>query len=586
MKLYKLTFCIASALLCTSTIAAESITLKQYQSLLPTKNGRVDYSLKLADQTTVNYHCNIKAEGDKLVLNPATCYQRTINWKQNYPNKVDLSLLNSDSNRKILEHKLWAMAFAHASMQSMVQIQYGLKKEHGTFDLDKPFATGESFGEYFRRNMGPNYYVSKALQESTLGDDLPYMEMGKGDDDGVLQVEYPGSAWAELQGAAEGGFPSVFAAMNPEKIISSNNGPARNILGSAITSAYYNASAIAINTGSFSWQQNEAAQNESGNRIHEFLQGAKDPDALAMILSFMYNRGPYAAKSQPLKNEATFQHCMNVTEDLENDWSCFIKKNDFGSRYIRQIPDVSRQLSESSKNYNASLTWNDLRGYIELLKNYGFYSNQEIQKITTAVRKVFEDKQVNNKIKYTQHFGKVLEAVFTSVPVRTFGEQGNAGNVDASKFIPVYVDKSVASDSMYMVARKSDGAILMNGWATPNSHTMLPLDASMVTLSYRGLDCTSKFNNVFAETKDNFTPRNEPTIQITLAPTNSNCNIYETEYKEPEAAIKGIWNEFTAYPTAGTVVADPFNNLEYSSKWWINAGEAAPHDHIGWELVN
>ncbi|WP_261927337.1 hypothetical protein, partial [Vibrio aestuarianus] len=78
------------------------------------------------------------------------------------------------------------------------------KKEHGTFDLDKPFATGESFGEYFRRNMGPNYYVSKALQESTLGDDLPYMEMGKGDDDGVLQVEYPGSAWAELQGAAEG----------------------------------------------------------------------------------------------------------------------------------------------------------------------------------------------------------------------------------------------------------------------------------------------------------------------------------------------------------------------------------------------
>ncbi|CAH8224295.1 hypothetical protein [Vibrio aestuarianus] len=583
MKLSRLTFCIASALFCTSAISAESITLEQYQALLPTKSGNVDYSLKLADQTTVNYHCNIKAQGDKLILDPTTCDQREINWKKNYPNKVSLNLLNSDSNRKILEHKLWAMAFAHASMQSMVQIQYGLKKENGTFDLDKPFATGESFGEYFKRNMGPNYYVSKALQESSLGDDLPSAEMGDGDDDGVLQVEYPGSAWSELQGAAEGGFPAVFAAMDPENTISSNNGPARNILGSAITSAYYNASAVAINTGAFSWQQNETAQNEPGNRIHEFLQGAKDPDALSMLLSFMYNRGPYAAKDQPLKNEATFQHCMNVTQDLENDWTCFTKQNDFGSRYIRQIPDVSKQLSESGKIYNASLTWNDLRGYIQLLKNYGFYSNQEIQTITRAVRNVFENEQVDNKIKYAKHFGKVLEAVLTSVPVRTFGEQGA---IDATKFIPVYVDKSVLSDSMNMVVRSADGTILVNGWATPNAHTMLPLDASMVTLSYQGQECSAEFGSVFAETVDNFTPSNEPTIQITVASTESDCNIYETEFSEPEAALEGVWNNFTAYPNAGTVVVDPFNNLEYRSKWWINAGEAAPHDHIGWELVN
>ncbi|MDE1264095.1 hypothetical protein [Vibrio aestuarianus] len=582
MKLSRLTFCIASVLFCTSTIAAESITLEQYQALLPTKNnGSADYSLKLADQTTVNYHCNIKEQGDKYVLDPATCSQREINWKQNYPNKVNLSLLNVDSNRKILEHKLWAMAFAHASMQSMVQIQYGLKKENGTFDLDKPFATGESFGEYFKRNMGPNYYVSKALQESSLGDDL---FPGADNDDGVLQVEYPGSAWSELQGAAEGGFPAVFAAMDPENTISSYNGPARNILGSAITSAYYNASAVAINTGAFSWQQNETAQNEPGNRIHEFLQGAKDPDALSMLLSFMYNRGPYAAKSQPLKDEATFQHCMNVTQDLENDWSCFRKQNDFGSRYIRQIPDVSRQLSESGKNYNASLTWNDLRGYIELLKNYGFYSNQEIQKITRAVRKVFENNQVDNKIKYAKHFGKVLESVLTSVPVRSFGEQGA---IDATKFIPVYVDKSIVSDSMNIVAQSSSGTILINGWATPNTHIMLPLDASMVTLSYRGQACSAEFNTVFAETVDNFTPSDEPTIQITVAaPIGGNCNIYETEFSEPEAIIEGVWNNFTAYPNEGTVVVDPFNNLEYRSKWWINAGEAAPHEHDGWELVN
>ncbi|MDE1233698.1 hypothetical protein [Vibrio aestuarianus] len=82
MKLSRLTFCIASALFCTSAISAESITLEQYQALLPTKSGNVDYSLKLADQTTVNYHCNIKAQGDKLILDPTTCDQREINWKK------------------------------------------------------------------------------------------------------------------------------------------------------------------------------------------------------------------------------------------------------------------------------------------------------------------------------------------------------------------------------------------------------------------------------------------------------------------------------------------------------------------------
>ncbi|NGZ68737.1 hypothetical protein G6Z92_17535 [Vibrio aestuarianus subsp. cardii] len=43
MKLSRLTFCIASALFCTSAISAESITLEQYQALLPTKSGNVDY---------------------------------------------------------------------------------------------------------------------------------------------------------------------------------------------------------------------------------------------------------------------------------------------------------------------------------------------------------------------------------------------------------------------------------------------------------------------------------------------------------------------------------------------------------------
>ncbi|WP_019614889.1 hypothetical protein [Psychromonas ossibalaenae] len=563
---------VTGSLFCSNILASEVITEEQYRALLPS-NG---YQLILANKTTVDYHCNIKEEGDRFVLDPTTCDQRTIDWKNDYPDQIDLGILGIPSTLKMKEHKLWAMSFAHAAMNSMVLMQYGLAKEGGTFDLDRPFATGESFGDYFMRNMGPNYYLSKGLQESSLGDDLPDSPMGEGDDDGVLQVEYPGSAWAELQGVASGGFPAIFAPMDPEVVLSSNNGPARNVLGSASTSAYYNASATAINTGSLEWDQNPTGQANPQNRLHEFIQGAGDPEALSKMLSFMYNRGPYAAKDQPLRTEDVFQHCMSLPGDLENDWTCFTKQNDFGTRYIHQIPDVTKQLLNSKKTYEARLSWRDLTAYLTLLTNYGFYAESDYDALEAAVKVVFDANEENNNISYKEDFGKVIEAVVITVPIKTFAEEGP---IEVTEVMPVYVGKDISSNSMYMAAHDSNGSYVVNEYLTPNEHFVLPFDATAATLSYSGVNCEDSFNEAFQASIPNVDPKNP--IQLNILFDGDDCSIYESEYVKPEdeePLPEGEWDPEKTYSESCTQVT--YEGVEYKNEWHANPGEAPDANNI------
>ncbi len=561
--------CIATALAIMafgSANASVNLSQSQFRALLPDGSN---YELNLGDMTTVSYHCDIKEEGTDYVLDRNKCDQRYIDFKGNYPNVVALNLLDKPSTQMIAEHKLWAMSFAHAAMNSLVLMQYSLNKQNGTFDLQKNFAaTNEPFGRYFMKNMGPNYYLSKALQESSLGNDLPNNPMGVGDDDGVLQVEYPGSAWSELQGAGSGGFPAVFASMNPERTLSSNNGPARNVLGSAATSAYYNASVMGINTGSLEWHQNPEGQASSQNRIHEFIQDAKDPDALAIMLSFMYNRGPYAAKDQPLRDEATFNHCKNST-DLVNDWSCFTRQNDFGSRYIRQIPDVTKQLNAAHYFYDEKLTWNDVTAYFTLLEGYGFYSSEDISKITAAAKTVFDNNQSDGAISYKTQFGKIIEAVLTSAPIKTFAEKGDGGGLDG-KVMPVFTGAEISANSMYMVAQTGNG-VAFNNWLTPNAHVPLPSDASIIKLQYKGLDCTDQMESAFKDAVSHLNP-NAPT-QLTIHSDGQTCSFNEEKYVEPSGPAEckeGEWCATTTYTQPCTTVE--YNGKKYQNQWYADPG--------------
>ncbi|WP_028865238.1 hypothetical protein [Psychromonas aquimarina] len=582
-KLTTLALSVGIALLSSGANASYSVTKSDYEALLPSAGGAPDYSLKLADNTTVNYHCNIKEDGEDFVLDPETCEQRKLDWKGDYSKTVNISILDAESSLTIEEHKLWAMAFATSSMQSLVQMQYGLLKDGGTFDLNKKFNNGtEKFGEYFMRNMGPNYYLSKALQESSLGDDLNTTNgWGQGDDDGVLQVEYPGSGWAELQGAGSGGFPVIFESMNPESVLSSNNGPALNVLGSAVTSAYYNASVTGINTGSLEWHQNEAGQADPQNRLHEFIQGSVDPDVLSKMLSFMYNRGPYAAKDQPLKDEETFQHCMKSV-DVANDWDCFTKQNDFGTRYIRQIPDVTKQLLASGSFYDAPLSWDDLKAYLTLLGNYGFYSSEDIQTIETAVREVFDHNQSGGVISYQDDFGKVLETMITAAPIKTFAEKGA---VDPNKTMAVYVSDDIQASTMFMSATEN-GANVINDWLTPNTHISMPFDAVVQQLTYLTADCTNEFNKTFTASLPHVNP--DDPIQLNIESDGTSCNIYESAYAdpgEPPAVPEGEWDKTVVYNGGEKV---KHNDVNFTASYYSlgrepgTGGEWNPEDGAAW----
>lgn len=581
MKLKVLSLAVGLAFMSAQAMSSVSIDQEDYQKLLPKNNkGNVVYTINLANDISVKYHCNIKEQGQDFVLDESTCDTRKINFKSDYPNRVKIDTLDTQSELTIVEHKLWAMAFAHAAMNSMVLMQYGLDKEGGTFQLDKPFGvTGEYFGDYFMRNMGPNYYLSKGLQESSLGDDLPNSGMGNGDDDGVLQVEYPGSAWSELEGAGGGGFPIIFAAMNPESVLSSNNGPARNILGSAATSAYYNASATAINTGSLPWDQGN--QSLPQNRLHEFIQSSADPMALAKMLSFMYNRGPYAAKDQPLKDEKTFNHCVQAQE-LENDWDCFRRQNDFGTRYIRQIPDVTKQLNASDKQYNANLTWKDLQAYLTLLRDYGFYTGEEFKVIKANVRKTFDRlKGENNFIKYKAHFGKIIETVVTSVPVKVFGE---AAQVDPGKQVSVYSAGQFAQE--FMSARAADGSVVYNDWLEPKSHVALPVGSRILNMTHAATDygCASAINGKIASIEHELDESNP--VQINYTVQQGECSAQVVAYSEPEVTpLPDGWVEWepgvTQVSNGDKVI---YGGACYMAKNNPGIWETPPHDWF-WDVI-
>lgn len=585
--------------------AAVFINQQDYQNLMPTHaDGSLNYQLRLADKVTVNYHCNIVETPDGgFDLDRANCNTPgqfySIDWQAEYPNNIPLNVLNNPSDKFMIEHKLWAIAFAHASAASRVQMQWGLKKGNpaqggtGTFDLTQPFATGETIGNYFDRQMNPNYFVSKGLQESSLGHDLPDVGMSDTlDDDGVLQVEYPGSAWSELQGDAAGGFPIAFANMNPKEVLSSNNGPARNILGSALTSSFYNESAMAIVSGSLPWDEGSI---EPGEQMHLFLQQAKDPDALSIMMSFMYNRGPYAAKQQPLRSRETFNHCASVAEDLEDDWICFVKRNDFGSRYIRQIPDVSNTLTAAAQNdattYDTQLTLTNIHNYLDLLAVYRFYPQASIDIAKNAAEATFTTRQQNGSISYRSDFGYVLESIIVSLPIYELGE-GGINDETSKKQVYFY---NFANETVLLSTNDSKNQPDVNEYINPNNPIAIDLNGSiqqlLVTLS--GINCGTEADTAlrdFAATQNDSYESLSAQIAFTLTSDNQ-CSFTTGDHQPPPLVLEGYWDPAKVYGTPGEIVIDALDCKQYRNEWYVTGGSApsvafAASEWAVWRLVS
>ncbi|KZN37129.1 hypothetical protein [Pseudoalteromonas luteoviolacea] len=556
--------------------AIQTIDENQYQQLMPTYQGAVDYRILLADKVTVNYHCEIIETPDggydidrEGCNKPGQFYH--INWQEEFPSEVNLSVIGTPSSNTIVEHKLWAIAFAHASASSRIQMQYGLRKgANGTFDLTKPFATGERFGDYFERQMNPNYFVSKGLQESSLGKDLP---AGVDEDDGVLQIEYPGSAWAELQGVVGGGFPLPFKNLDPRTVLSSHTGPARNILGSSLSSGFYNGSALAIVSGSLPWNQGSDLSQDS---MHLFLQQSKDPDALSMLMSFMYNRGPYAAKDQLLRSQEIFDHCVSITEDLEDDWTCFQKQNDFGARYIRQIPDVTNTLTLAAiqgSTYDSQLSWDDIANYLSLLQNYGFYSKVVIDKAKSASKAVFDNLKSNGTISYQTQFGHVLEQIMVNLPIYELGEGGPYDEQGKKQFyLYNYTDKTAL-----VVANNEAAQADVNEFVLSQNRIAVDINGQFVQLksSDGAYDCTNEANNALAALKATIDETYVSlSAQLKLTLSENTCSFEHGPHTPPPPVQDGYWDPSKLYNQPGQIVIDALDCHEYKNEWYIVGGNA------------
>ncbi|MCG7551220.1 hypothetical protein [Pseudoalteromonas sp. Of7M-16] len=562
--------------LCSQAGAIQTIDETQYRQLLPTYQGATDYRILLADKVTVNYHCEIIETPDggydidrEGCNKPGQFYH--IDWQGEFPNEINLSIRGVPSSNTIVEHKLWAIAFAHASASSRIQMQYGLRKgADGTFDLSKPFATGERFGDYFERQMNPNYFVSKGLQESSLGKDLP---AGVDEDDGVLQIEYPGSAWAELQGVVGGGFPLPFKDLDPKTVLSSHTGPARNILGSSLSSGFYNGSALAIVSGSLPWNQGSDLSQDS---MHLFLQQSKDPDALTMLMSFMYNRGPYAAKDQILRSQEVFDHCVSIAEDLEDDWTCFQKQNDFGARYIRQIPDVTNTLSQAAaqgSNYDAQLSWTDISNYLTLLQNYGFYSESVIDKAKVAAQAAFNDLQSNETISYQTQFGQVLEQIMVKLPIYELGEGGPYDEQGKKQFYLYNYTQQTA----LVVANNEANQADVNEFVLAQNRIAVDINGQFTQLKASGgtYDCTDEANTALAALKAS-TDETYVSLssQLKFKFENNVCTFEHGPHTPPPPVKDGYWDPSQLYNQPGQVVIDAIDCHEYRNEWYIVGGNA------------
>ncbi|MBQ4850293.1 hypothetical protein [Pseudoalteromonas sp. MMG012] len=562
--------------LCTNAFAVKTISNEQYQQLLPQQANAVDYTISLADKVTVNYHCEIIETPDggydidrEGCNKPGQFY--SIDWKGEFGTIINLSIKDKPSSATMIEHKLWALAFAHASASSRVQMQYGLRKgASGTFDLTKPFATGERFGDYFDRQMNPNYFVSKGLQESSLGKDLP---AGVDEDDGVLQIEYPGSAWAELQGVVGGGFPLPYKDLEPQTVLSSHTGPARNILGSSISSGFYNGSALAIVSGSLPWNQGSDSSQDS---MHLFIQQSKDADALSMLMSFMYNRGPYAAKDQVLRTQEIFDHCVGIAEDLEDDWTCFQKQNDFGARYIRQIPDVTNTLTLAAKHsatsYDTDLSWSDVSNYLDVLEAYGFYSAAITAKAKAAAQQSFDTLSSNGVISYRTDFGKVLEQIIVNLPIYELGEGGPYDELGKKQF---YLYNEYSGTSLVATSNEA-GQADVNEFVLAKNRVAVDINGAFTQLKTSDgvADCTAQANTALqalkASTDEAYVSLS---AQITFTINDSGACTFESGPHTPPPQVKdGYWDASKLYNDPGNIVIDDIDCFEYTNAWYVVGG--------------
>ena len=198
------------------------------------------------------------------------------------------------------------------------------------------------------------------------------------------------------------------------------------------------------------------------------------------------------------------------------------------------------------------------------------------------MRKTFDRlKGENNFIKYKAHFGKIIETVVTSVPVKVFGE---AAPVEPGQQLAV--DSAGQFAQEFMLARAADGSVVYNDWLAPKSHVALPVGARILTMTHSATDygCAGAINDQIASIEHELDESNP--VQINYTVQQGECSAQVVAYSEPEEIpLPGGWVEWepgvTQVANGDKVI---YGGACYMAKNNLSIWETPPHDWF-WDVI-
>lgn len=361
------------------------ITTNQYTTLLPQTNDKPDYTIDIGQAvngTQIAYHCDYKMSDGKLVRDPSTC-----SWKG-----IDLKQIAAIQPKGFAHtaNEL-AMALAQGTMLERIQLMHGFS--------NTPSFTRSDIGNYFADNINPNTFISRCTQETMT---CAYVA-----GQGPYQLN---NIALQLQSATAGGFPMPYALIDAKTL---SDHTAVDFIGGTLSAAMFDASDTGLITPA---NMDKLSQPTTADDL-----------AFQRVIDWIYNRG--TGEFSVFQN---FDTCAADPHMIDNA-ACFPQRDGWGTRYIRQVPNVGQVLSGkltgdtfikggAITNYNSPITWKEISEYLDTLgpKDLNLYDSYDIQAAKNAAHVVFNkitDASGKSSIDFRTEFGYVLQAIMTKLPV-------------------------------------------------------------------------------------------------------------------------------------------------------------------------
>lgn len=361
------------------------LTPSQYQTLLPQVDGKPNFDINIGQAVNgaqIAYQCDYKLNGSKLERDATSC-----NWKA-----MDLKQIAAIQPQGFAHtpNEL-AMALAQGAMLERAELMHGFGAT--------PSFTRDDVGNYFAANINPNSLLSRCTQETAT---CAYVA-----GEGPYQLN---NIALQLQSADNGGFPMPYALIDGTTL---KKHTAVDFIGGTLSAAMFDASDTGLITPE---AMNKLAQPTTA-----------DSKAIQRVMDWIYNRG--TGEFTVFKN---FDTCAADPNMIDNP-ACFPQRDGWGTRYIRQVPNVAAVLNGDLAGddfikdgqitqYNSPITWKEIAAYLDTLgpNDLNLYDAYDIASAKKAAHAAFNKLiQASGKssIDFRTEYGYVLQAIMTKLPV-------------------------------------------------------------------------------------------------------------------------------------------------------------------------